>query len=74
MGEAEVLDACGLSCPMPAMLARRALLSKQRGVIEVLVDNAASSENVARTARREGWTAEIHTEVGGRFRLRLSRQ
>ncbi len=38
------VDARGLSCPQPVVLAKKAVENTQEEVIEVLVDNAAARE------------------------------
>jgi tRNA 2-thiouridine synthesizing protein A len=74
MSETQLVDARGLSCPMPAMLARQALLRVGGGtVVEVLVDNGTSCENVARLAEREGWRVTLEEQPDGLRRLVLRR-
>lgn len=70
---AHVVDARGLSCPEPAMLARQALQAAGSGAVTVLVDSASSRDNVIRTAKLAGWKAEVLEEAGGVFRLTLTR-
>ena len=66
-----VVDARGLSCPQPVILARRAI---QEGAfpIEVWVDTVTSRDNVTRAAQKLGCTVQV-SEIGGEFRLTLSR-
>jgi TusA-related sulfurtransferase len=73
MSESKVVDARGLSCPMPVMLARKALLEAGNGTVEVRVDNETPRDNVARLAEREGWKVEIRGRTGGEFLLVLTR-
>lgn len=67
---AQRVDARGLSCPQPVILARRAI---REGAfpIEVLVDTVTSRENVRRMAEREGCTVEV-IDKGGEFAVVLS--
>jgi len=67
----EVVDARGLSCPLPVVKTREAL---QRGLtrLEVLVDNATARDNVSRFASSQGCRVEV-SEEGGTFRLRLEK-
>ncbi len=68
-----VVDARGLSCPEPAMLARQALLVAGSGTVTVLVDSITSRDNVIRTARLAGWKADVQEEPTGVFRLTLTK-
>ncbi len=65
-----VVDARGLSCPQPVLMTRDALQNLKEGVIEVLVDNVASKENVRRFAEKMGCTVEVKEEEGF-YRLRI---
>jgi tRNA 2-thiouridine synthesizing protein A len=60
----EKVDARGLSCPQPVLLALSKMREMKGGEIEVLVDNEVSKENVSRAASKEGWElAEVREEV-----------
>lgn len=72
MSNGTTVDARGLSCPQPVLLAVQAMKGKGSGEISVLVDNEASKENVARAAASQGWNAAVE-ETGGEFLLRLTR-
>jgi TusA-related sulfurtransferase len=66
------VDARGLSCPEPVLLARRAIQALgPGGDLEVLVETVTSRENVLRTARSLGCTAEADATPEGGFRLRI---
>jgi TusA-related sulfurtransferase len=67
------VDASGLSCPQPVILARRALKSHPTGQVIVLVDTATSRDNVSRLAQREGCHIEVQERPEGGFRLVLTR-
>lgn len=71
--EPKIVNALGLSCPMPAMLARQALAEMSAGKIEILVDNGTSCENVNRLAEREGWKVDISEDADGNYKLVLSK-
>jgi len=66
-----LVDARGLSCPQPVILAQRAI---QAGDLpaEVLVDTAAAYENVSRAAERLGCRVEVE-EMEEEFRLTIAR-
>lgn len=53
-----IVDARGLSCPQPLMMARDAL-SKNSGPVTVLVDSESSVESVQRSAKKFKRTLEI---------------
>jgi tRNA 2-thiouridine synthesizing protein A len=65
------VDARGLSCPQPAILARKAI---EAGLfpIEVLVDSVTSRENVRRLAENEGCKVTV-AQVGDEYRLTFKR-
>jgi len=71
--EKKTVDAMGLSCPMPAMLARQALLGMSGGTVEILVDNGTSCENVTRLAEREGWNVDATEDAEGNYKLVLTK-
>jgi tRNA 2-thiouridine synthesizing protein A len=66
------VDARGLSCPQPVLLAGEEMDKAGSGELAVLVDNDASRENVGRAAVAKGWqvTADA-AEADGNFRLVL---
>jgi len=65
------IDARGLSCPQPVILARSAVQGGKLPV-EVLVDSVTSRENVRRMAERSGLKVQVE-QVGDEFRLTISR-
>ncbi len=54
-----IIDARGLGCPKPIILAEEALSKVGEGFITVLVDNEASLENLKRYCERFGYYYEI---------------
>ncbi len=56
------VDARGLLCPEPVLLAKQALDSMNGGTVKVLVSNAAARENVSRLAENKGWRIEISNQ------------
>ena len=69
----EQVDARGLSCPQPVLLALSKMKELSAGEIEVLVDNEVSRENVIRAANGQGWeVAEIKEEADD-YRLILKK-
>ena len=67
-----VVDARGYPCPKPVLMTKDALEKVEEGVVEVLVDNEASKENVKRFAQRQGCDVEVREEEGY-FRLIITK-
>ena len=67
----EVVDARGLGCPQPVILAKKAVARHER--IVVLVDNDAAAENVKRMGNRNGCDVQIEKRPDGTFALSLSK-
>lgn len=68
---AQTVDARGLSCPQPVILARKAIETAQFPV-EVLVDTVTSRENVRRMAEGAGLKVQVEA-VGDEFKLTITR-
>ena len=67
----KTVDARGLSCPQPVILARKAIQEGQFP-IEVLVETVTSRENVRRASQKLGCQVSVE-ETGGEFKLVLSK-
>lgn len=60
----KTIDARGMLCPRPVMLAQQALAEASDGdILEVLLDNAIACENVSRFLRGNG--AKVNAETEG---------
>ena len=68
---AQPIDARGLSCPQPVILARNAIQAGEFP-IEVLVETVTSRENVRRAAERLGCAVQVE-RLGDEFKLTLTR-
>lgn len=71
------VDARGLSCPQPVILALNAMKNMKNGRIEVLVDSDVCVENVTRAARSQGWSVacdENRATTPGEWLLELSKE
>lgn len=68
---AQPVDARGLSCPQPVILARQAIQAGEFP-IEVLVDTVTARENVRRAAERLGCKVQVQ-EMGAEYSLTLTR-
>ncbi len=73
MNEIKTIDARGLSCPQPALLATKAIKKLSKGTLEVLVDSATARENVSRLAKNAGWTVTIEDKPDGSSRIVLKK-
>jgi len=69
----EIVDARGLSCPQPVMLASKAIKKMNKGRIEVLVDSGTGRDNVSRLAKNSGWAVTVEEEPEGNFRIVLKK-
>ena len=54
----KTIDARGLSCPQPVLLAQAAIKGVENGTVRVLVDSETARDNVTRMAQKSGWSAE----------------
>ena len=70
----ETVDARGLSCPEPVLLAKKAIEGSAGGTIEVLVDTATSKENVTRMARTLSCVVEAQEADDGSFVLSIEKE
>ncbi len=73
MSDVKTVDARGLSCPQPAILARQAIQKLDKGIVEVLVDSGTARENVSRLAKSAGWAVTIEDKPDGSHRIVLKK-
>ena len=66
------VDATGLSCPEPVMLAKKAAKDNPSEEIQVMVDNATARDNIVRMSRSVSRSASV-AENGGVYTITLSR-
>lgn len=66
-----MVDARGLSCPMPVLMTQKAMKSKE-DYYEVLVDNKTPCENVTRYAESQGYKVAVE-EKNGEYLLKISK-
>ena len=57
-----LIDARGLGCTKPVMMAQDTLLKIDEGILEILVDNEASTFNLSRFASKNGFYSETTKE------------
>jgi len=67
---AEIVDARGLACPQPVVLARKAM--QQHGEFVVLVDDAVARENVKKLAEAQGYSCAEEAS-GNETRITMTR-
>lgn len=70
MSTITMIDALGLGCPKPVLMAEEALSAIDEGLVEILVDNEASVMNLTRFAAKNGFHAESAGE-DGRWRVKI---
>ena len=63
------LDCTGLQCPEPVIRSKALLTNEHPTDVVVLVDNAASLENVTRFWQKNGYTVSQTQEDGNRWRI-----
>ena len=73
MSDVKTVDARGLSCPQPVLLAQAAIKGINSGVVRVLVDSGTAGDNVTRIAKKSGWKAETREQPDGVIQITLSR-
>lgn len=71
MSQIKTVDARGLSCPQPVILARHAL-NQGEFPVQVLVDTGTSRDNVTRMAQGLGYRVRVEAQ-GDQFVLTIER-
>ncbi|WP_136799242.1 sulfurtransferase-like selenium metabolism protein YedF [Desulfosediminicola ganghwensis] len=61
---AKEIDACGLTCPAPVLLVKDVVEKEELSELRVIVDNAASSENVTRFLNSRGYSVTSVADKG----------
>lgn len=52
------IDTCGMACPQPVLMAKKALDKNPSGA-EIIVDNNTAKENVQRFLKNSGYSIRI---------------
>jgi tRNA 2-thiouridine synthesizing protein A len=73
MKMSKIVDARGLSCPQPVLLALNEIKKINKGEFTILVDTDTSKENVSRAATTQGWQVEVN-RVDEDYRLVLRKE
>lgn len=72
MIEIKIVNATGLACPQPVVLAKQAIETNEK--VKVIVDNDTALENVKRLGTKLGCDVSSKTEEGGLFEITLTRK
>lgn len=67
-----IVDARGLSCPQPVVLAKQALESNNQ--VKVIVDNETALENVKRLGSKLGCDVDVEAKSEGTYEIRMIRR
>ena len=59
----KTIDTCGMSCPQPVLMTKKALNEEKDG-IDVIVDNNTAKANVQRFLKNAGYSVEIEEKDG----------
>jgi tRNA 2-thiouridine synthesizing protein A len=73
MATVKTINACGLACPQPAMLARQAISALTGGTVQVQVDSVSARDNVARIGQNSGWQVSIQDQADGSIMILLTK-
>lgn len=64
------VDAKGLSCPEPVMLAKKAVKKNPSDDVQIVVDNATARDNIIRMARGIKRTTDVR-DIDGVYTITL---
>ncbi|KAF0185205.1 MAG: hypothetical protein FD164_333 [Nitrospirae bacterium] len=67
-----IIDARGVPCPKPVLMAEESLNGMPEGIVEVWVDNEASVANLSRFATKSGMVPETFAE-NGYWRVKIAK-
>ena len=69
-----MVDARGLSCPMPVVMVQKEVAKSAPAQLEVLVDDRCAVENISRFAANSGYAVEVREAADEEFSLTLTKQ
>ena len=64
-----MIDARGLSCPLPVLKAQKAIESTHPDTLEILVDNDTAMQNLKRFAAHSGYAASVEALEDDEYRI-----
>ncbi len=68
------VDARGLSCPQPVIMALNEMKTVGKGDILIMVDTDTAKENVCRAARARGWAVAGIEPEGDGYRITIRKE
>ena len=68
-----MIDARGLSCPIPVVMVQKAVKQGAPETVEVLVDSETCVENITRFASNNGYAVAVAPD-GADYRLTLTKK
>ncbi|MEE9911566.1 MAG: sulfurtransferase-like selenium metabolism protein YedF [Deltaproteobacteria bacterium] len=72
MNEIKIVNATGLACPQPVVLAKQAIEESEQ--VKVMVDNETALENIKRLGNKLGCTVTTEVKAGGIYEILLARR
>lgn len=70
----KTIDARGLSCPQPVLMALDAIKAAGKDALVILVDTDTAKENVSRAAESQGWSVRDVMEEGDEYRIAIEKE
>ncbi len=67
------IDARGLSCPQPVLMAMDEMKKVDKGEIVILLDTDTAKENVSRAAQSRGWDVKDVQEKDSAYQITITR-
>lgn len=64
-----MIDARGLSCPLPVLKAQRTVEATHPDTLEILVDNDTAVQNLKRFAAHSGYAAAVEVLEDDEYRI-----
>lgn len=68
-----MVDARGLSCPVPVVMVQKAVKDGNPKDLEVLVDAMVCVENITRYASSQGYSVDVKEIDGGEYSMTLKK-
>lgn len=65
-----MIDARGLSCPMPVLMVQREVKKNNPAIVEVIVDNMTAVGNITRFAASQHYAVKVD-EIDGEYKMTL---
>jgi selenium metabolism protein YedF len=72
MSEIKIVNATGLACPQPVVLAKQAIETNEK--VKVIVDNDTALENVKRLGTKLGCDVKVEKKSDGNYEIDLTRK